>query len=480
MNSDIQSRYENALDALCPQNNDKAEAPDAVKSIVSALGAIGGVDECSVVLAITAVMNGWAPMTAGPRDGYGVGISRELNLLLDPGTCMGIDDFHTALLKPVWRREAVLHKRARAADAKKVAGCLEDLGRYEKLFRPDSEHRLSGHVDCLPQRYVYAYGYELLRRPVFYMRDPDDRTLERGLTESLTRAVLVDLFGSSMFEELASKAGRTAVSKAEAIVRLLHGGHRCGPGLKHEHSEVKVERCRGALVGTTDNDSLASILTRRCEPGFSLLKYCIVHPATARRHAIKSAAIDDALERWDRAVADRITADVIGFGNGDTLLETVAWPRFVSYRRDLQGLADHAPAGEVAFLRPLWALPARILCGLRNLSRQETVEDFKATAHYAEYVARRVAAAHVRTYAAAHGATIAMLRDDDNPEARMLEKLRRRGPMQFRDLLRMYSRQVKRIHQPVLDRLMESGRVFLNDEGLLEADAETEEARKAG
>src|SRR5690606_11252204 len=62
-----------------------------------------------------------------------------------------------------------------------------------------------------------------------------------------------------------------------------------------------------------------------------------------------------------------------------------------------------------------------------------------------------------------------------SPEQRMLEKIREKGPILFRDLVRTYARQRKRDHEPALRQLLESGQVRLTDDGLLAAADRTEE-----
>ncbi len=458
------------LEVFGTKKNDTPEPPPAIAMIVSALGAQGEVDEDAIVLAVTGVMNGCSMMDSGVRDGHAVGSSRGVNVLLEPGRCVGMEDFCSALMKPVWLRDSNLRRRARAADSKKINHGLDMLDRSLGLSRPDAEPGLAVHIDRMSERHIFPRCLELLRRPVFYLRDPDARTLERGLTESLDKNILVDLFGSSLFAELVREKVKTAsVSKAEGIIRLLHGGHRQDSGLSDERHDIAVERCSGSFVGSIGSDTLATILDSRCEPALGLIKKCVIHRVAPQTYRLTRAQVEEGLEAWDRAVADRISRDVTRWGMRYDGIATQCWPQFTSYARDLQGLAEDVVGDEkVAFLRPLWGLPSRILSALGNVVREVTSDDFARTAHYAESVARRIVVEHYNA-ALEGGARTAAREYDDTPDARMLEKLRRRGPMQFRDLLRMYSTQRKRIHQPVLDRLMEDDLVFLNADGLLEA-----------
>jgi len=433
-----------------------------INALVEATGYPGDV----VTMAVLAVLAGLAPRHACITTEADLNYSLKFNLCLSGGDGTAWKRFRELLSNPVVSESWRMQEQARLVDLERLRKRMKIAEWAYGWALPEDFNSLPSVVPS-PQARESLQPFLILLQPTFFLRECDAPSLESAIPLSFDRTLLVDLLDSPLVEDLLhSRPPAAATRLATLLSKCLNSSSvKIDPG-KGSRWNRSIEHPRLSLLLGARPDQIAALIggeTAGAREAARLLRHCVIVPADPVKPPVScSPSIVSGLQAWRELVAELVVERRRLTGNWMMGGDPYPAAAFQTYFADLRELEESLPPHLHAMLGPLVDLPMR----LWGILEKFTATSADSTQQAAEALARGAVRHHVQTLSAN---PIANARQEASADDRMMGKLVARGPMTFRDLLRTYSCQRREEHKQTLERLLEDGKVRLNEAGLLEA-----------
>ena len=369
------------------------------------------------------------------------------------------DRLFRQLLEPVAHKTGELQRQAQASDRESLRYWMKTLEKACGISNPDSEGA-SQAFRLLPHRQ--------LLQPVTYLRDPDAAALEAGMAESFDRRIFVDLTGTHLFAGLKNSNRRESLTRLAMLLdRYLRGNSFAAKPDADETNPLKARTGSVSAIASVDRHVLADLVGCRDPASAALLAHFIViepEPFAGGDKTAETAGRGrENYRNLVRRVFDRRQAPQYPLEAADAITPPGGYS---AYERDLDTLADAVPARARRHLRPLRDLPLRLGRVLAFLVDSANADDVPMARSLADTLARRLAAKHVDT-------VVTLLAGTSEKSASfeleaMYQKIAEKQPVDMRTLLRSYQNQRRAVHEPVLEELIQQGRVVRRADGMFE------------
>jgi len=300
-------------------------------------------------------------------------------------------------------------------------------------------------------------------QPYFYLRDPDMKILESGITQAHDHTLL-----SYFAEDVLNFEGSTRDPKSKRLLNkasaLIRGGHI----YSNKTQSRALVTPRLSTLFCSPIEGLHKVLSVQDQAGLEIIQNTLLVNWTLPTKPYPRESISQK-NPWPEIIQQEInrrlhyTYPYIQ----DKQLITPEWDVFLDTVFNLDDDISRC-LGE-----NLVDLPTVLGGTILSFYADPADVDVIASAHAGHRVAEWAVCEKVQIIADALEAT--QRSRLDNEMITMLHKLAD-GPLHFRALIRKYSRQSKAIHEPVLYKLQGAGFVELGLNGLIQL---TEEGRKA-
>lgn len=435
-----------------------------------ALAVASGVDCISVALGLAAVLGNIAGPDAGLTGIAGDLVHPGMNLVVAARDHAPWRRLEEMLLGPVDACQRTLRGISRAMIPEKLdrlespryAVRTTDIveGSKAKVFPEEGR----------PQPYIHAESYlSALRTPTFFLRQPDERTWSKALPEAMGASLFLTDDGRLFTDLLAKLSTKGPTPFATRIVaaattgsdQFIERGRQDGPG--------RIDTLRAHLLITAGREQIRDALAADHSVLQSLLQNCVFVDPTREGpgKTLDKNGLRAGYEAYLHAVKAVVTARRNGAG-----YQIEAKPEILTYvdavTDRIRTWCDDLPPRLRPYFSDSLSLPYRLCWAFSVTRTMGESNDWMLPFlwHVVQSKLWRQRRFLEKQMLAAEAAA------QDRARQVMLQKLASIGPCVVRDLLRRYSNQRRILHQPVLDALVNEGKVRLRDDGRLElADA---------
>ena len=356
-------------------------------------------------------------------------------------------------------------QRERLDTASKLDRKRIDEMRQQPVFKLPEYAVPKGKWDPRNAGDARMHAIRVAQRPLFWLESPGSRELRTGFSSSHDRSLLVTFTKCDLLEKLiASRLDRENQRMAALLARLVGGAQIELPGPKEECS---VFQPRFGMCALTNRDDLYAAIAHERPDVHSIIGNSVLlnFEDALLPDSMTPEKITAFSEYWKKLIRDMLEYRASGKDEGagaeqpgtfDKVLCT--WPAKLKQR------AEQTPKHLRHHLQMFADLPVK-LTGLFSIVDSYGYGRDNWPAHAGIQLAEWLMARTLITAADAHTAN-QQVTITDAAEV-MLAKITEFGPIDFWKLRRHFKVQTVEEHQPVLESLLEQGRVKLNPHGKL-------------